>query len=52
MNKLINPIYYNRVKVIINNYSVSKMIINIVVEYHELLNSIMINRGLVFISRF
>lgn len=45
-------IYYNLVKVTINIFCFAKVIINIVVRYHSLFDSIVSDYGLVFSSKF
>lgn len=45
-------IYYEQVKVTINAVALAKVILDMVVQYHGLSNSIVTNQGLVFISNF
>ena len=45
-------IYYKPVKVTIDASSFAKVIINVVVRYYGLLDLIVTNRGLLFISKF
>ena len=52
VNWLTKMIYYKLVKVIINVPSLIKIIINIIIRYHGLLNSIVINQRLLFTSKF
>ena len=47
-----NIIHYEPVKVTINAPSLAKIIINVVVRYHSLPSSIVINRGSLFTSKF
>ena len=45
-------VYYKLIKVTINALSLAKVIINMVVKHHGLLNSIVTNQKLLFISKF
>lgn len=45
-------VYYEPVKVTINAFTLAKVIINIVVGYHDLLNSIVSDCCSVFTSKF
>lgn len=45
-------VYYNFVKAIIHASSLTKLIINIVLRYHSLRNSIITNRELIFTFEF
>lgn len=45
-------IYYVLVKIIINTPGVAEVIINVVVYYHGVPDSIIIDRGLLFTSKF
>ena len=51
-NWLIKIVYYKPVKVIINISSLAKVIINVIVRYHGLLNLIVSNSKFLFISKF
>lgn len=52
INYLINMIYYKSVKSTIDVAGVAKVIINVIVRYHEFLKSIINDRGSLFISNF
>ena len=52
VNRLIKMIYYNPVKVNIDALSFAEVIINMIVRHHSLFDSIVTNRGLLFISKF
>ena len=45
-------VHYNPVKVTINTPGLAEIIIDMVMRYHGLSNSIVIDRGLLFISKF
>lgn len=45
-------IYYKLVKIIINAQKLAKIIINIVMQDHSYLNSIITNKNLVFTFKF
>ena len=45
-------IYYKPVKITINALSFTKIIINIVIRYYDLLNFIILDQSLLFISKF
>ena len=49
---LTKMVYYKLVKVTINTLSLAKVILIVIVRYHGLLNSIVINRGSLFTSKF
>ena len=44
--------YYKLVKIIIDALGLAKVIINVIVRYHNFSNSIIINRDLLFASKF
>ena len=52
VNWLTKIVHYKPVKVIINALGLAEVIINVVVRYHELPNSIVTDRGLLFTSKF
>lgn len=52
VDRLIKIVYYNFAKVTINAAGLAKVIINVIVQYHSLSNSIIHNKGSVFISKF
>lgn len=52
VNRLIKIIYYKFVKVTINIFDLAKVIINMVVLYHIIAESIFKNQVLLFISKF
>ena len=52
VNRLIKMIYYELIKVTINASRLAEVIIDVVVQYHDLPNSIMTDRGSLFISKF
>ena len=52
LNLLTKLIYYKLIKIIINISNLTKIIINIVIKYYIFLNLIVINRGLLFTSKF
>ena len=45
-------VYYKLVKVTINTLGLAKVIVNIIVQYYNLPNLIVFDRGLVFYSKF
>ena len=45
-------VYYKLIKIIINILSFIKIIINIVIKYYNFLNLIIINKSLLFTSKF
>ena len=45
-------IYYELIKIIINILGLKKVIIDIIIRYHKFLNSNIINKSLLFISKF
>ena len=52
IDRLLKIVYYKPVRVTINASSLVKIIINIVVKHHGLSDSIVIDRGSFFISKF
>ena len=52
VNWLIKIIYYDLVKVSINALGLAKVIIDVVVRYHSLPDTIVTKRGLLFTSKF
>ena len=52
IDKLTKMIHYKLVKITINDLSLIKIIIDIVMRHYGLLNSIITNRKLLFISKF
>ena len=52
VNWLTKMVYYKLVKVIINAPGLAKVIIDMVIRHHDLPDSIVTNRGSVFISKF
>ena len=44
--------YYKLVKITINASSLAKIIINMIMRYYGLLDSIFTNQGLLFLSKF
>ena len=52
VNWLIEIMYYKSVKIIINATEQAEVLLDVVVWYHGLSNSIVSNRGLLFISKF
>lgn len=52
IDRLIKMIYYELVKIIIDALGLAKIILDVVVRYHGLPNSIVSNRGSVFTSKF
>ena len=49
---LMKMVYYEPVKVTINNLKLAKVIINIVVLHYSPLDSVISNKGLLFTSKF
>ena len=45
-------IYYKYIKITINILSLAKVIIDMVIQYHKILKSIVMDQGLLFISKF
>lgn len=45
-------VHYEPVKITINTFGLAKVIIDVVIYYHDLLDSIVSDKGLVFISKF
>ncbi len=52
VDRLTKIVYYEPVKVTVDVPSLAKVIINVVVRHHKVSESIMIDRGLLFISKF
>ena len=52
VNQLTKMVYYNPVKVSIDVLGLTEVIINVVLRHHDLLNLIVTNQGLLFISKF
>ena len=52
IKRLIKMMSYNPVKIIINTLRLAKVIINVVVLYHNFPTSIISNRGAIIISKF
>ena len=52
VNWLIKMIYYKLVKVTINTPGLAKIIINVIIRHHGLLDLIVTNWGSFFISKF
>ena len=52
VNRLMKMVYYKLVKVTIDVVGLAKVIINMVVRQHGLLDLIVTNRGLLFTSKF
>ncbi len=52
IDRLTKIIYYKSIKVIIDMSSLAKVIINMIVRYHSISKSIIMNRSLLFISKF
>ena len=52
INWLIKMVHYKPVKVIFNAPGLSKIILDMIVRHHGLLNSTITNKGLLFISKF
>lgn len=52
VNRLTKIVYYKSVKIIINIPTHAKVIIDVVVKYYGLLNLIIIDKNLLFISKF
>ena len=44
-------VYYKLIKIIINTLDLAKIIINIIIRYHNFLDIIFINKNLLFISK-
>ena len=45
-------VYYKQVKITIDTPGLAKVILNVIVRHHNLLNSIIINRGSLFTLKF
>lgn len=52
INRPIKMVYYKLVKVIIDAFGLAEVIINVVVRYHKLSNSIITNSRSVFMLKF
>ncbi len=52
IDQLIKMVYYELVKVTINVFGQAKVIINMVIHHHGVLELIVIDQGLLFISKF
>lgn len=52
VDHLIKIVHYKLVQIMINAPSLAKDIIDMVIQYHELLNSIINNGDLIFTSKF
>lgn len=52
VNWLTKMIYYKLIKIIIDAFDLVEVILNVLVWYYDLLNYIMSNGDLVFISKF
>ena len=52
INRLTKMVHYKPVKITINASPLAKVIINVVMRHHSLPDSIVINRGLLFTSKF
>ena len=52
IDRLTKIMYYELVIVTINTQRLAEVIINVVVQYHDLPDSIISNRGAIFISKF
>ena len=52
VDRLIKMVYYKPIKVIINALGLAKVILNVVIWHYGILNSIVIDRGLLFIFKF
>ncbi len=52
VDRFTKMVYYEPVKVIINVPGLAEVIINVVMRHHGVSESIIINRGLLFISKF
>ena len=52
IDRLTKMIHYKPVKITINALELAKVIIDVVMQYHSLLNSIISDHGVIFISQF
>ncbi len=52
INYLIKIVYYKLIKIMINALSLAEVIINIVIYHHRILESIVIDQSLLFMSKF
>ena len=52
INWLMKMIYYELIKVMINILGLAKVIINVIVQHHRVPEFIVIDSGLLFISKF
>lgn len=52
VDNLTKTVYYKPIRTIINTLDLAKMIIDIMMRYDDLFESIMSNRGLLFFSKF
>lgn len=52
MNKFIKKIYYKPIEIMIDIAKIDKVIINMIVRYYDLSNSIMTDKELIFTSNF
>ena len=52
VNRLTKMVHYELVKVTIHDSRLAKVIIDMVVQYHDLLDSIISDRGAIFLSKF
>lgn len=52
VNRLIKMVHYELVKVTINIFSLLEVIVNMIVHHHRVPESIIINRGWLFTSKF
>ncbi len=52
VDRLTKIVYYKPVKVMIDTTRLAKVIINVVVRHHEIPESIVMDRNLLFISKF
>lgn len=52
IDQLTKIVYYKLLKITINTLRMAKVILDVVVWYHDFFNIIVSNRGLFFISKF
>lgn len=52
VNWLTKMVHYKPVKIAINTAGLAKIVLDLVIRHHSILNSIMTNRGSLFISKF
>lgn len=52
IDKLIKMVYYKQVKITTDALNLANVILNVVIQYHGLLNSIVTNKNLLFIFKF